>query len=126
MAKKEKRYYWIRLGMDFFERDDISYLIHLENGASYVILFLQLCLLTANKSGRLAYIFNNKTIPYDAGKISCDTGFDIETVEKAMELFEEVGLIVEENGIFSIPYVDEAVGSECESTERVRKHRCNA
>ena len=122
---EQKRFYWIKLKEEFFsELESIDWLISQKNGCEYVVLYLKLCLLTANKGGRLAMQIGEMIVPYDVNKIARDTKFDIDTVLVAMELFRKIGLIYEEaDGVLKIPYVDEIVGSETSGAKRVREHR---
>ena len=122
---EQKRFYWIKLKEEFFsELESIDWLISQKNGCEYVVLYLKLCLLTANKGGRLAMQIGEMIVPYDVNKISRDTKFDIDTVIVAMELFRKIGLIYEESdGVLKIPYVDEIVGSETPAAEKKRKQR---
>ena len=121
---EEKRFYWIKLKEEFFNLDTIDWIISQENGCEYIVLYQKLCLLTANKGGQLVMQMGEMIIPYDINKISRDTKFSIDTVKKALDLFQSVGLIYEESdGILKIPYVEEVVGSETSSAQRVRKHR---
>ena len=120
----EKRYYWIKLKTDFFDLETIDWLKSQDNGCEYIVLYQQLCLMTANKDGELASRIGEMLVPFDAKKIARDTKTDIDTVLVALELFSRIGLIyLQENGIFRIPAVAEMVGSECDSAQRVRKHR---
>ena len=122
---EQKRFYWIKLKEEFFrDNEPIDWLISQKNGCEYIVLYLKLCLMTANKNGRLAMQIGEMIVPYDVNKISRDTKFDIDTVIVAMELFQKIGLIYEEtDGVLKIPYVDEIVGSETSSAKRVREHR---
>ena len=122
---EQKRFYWIKLKEEFFrDNEPIDWLISQKNGCEYIVLYLKLCLMTANKNGRLAMQIGEMIVPYDVNKISRDTKFDIDTVIVAMELFQKIGLIYEEtDGVLKIPYVDEIVGSETPSAKRVREHR---
>lgn len=124
MAEKAQRYYWIKLKENFFDLETIDWLISQKNGCEYIVLYQKLCLLTANKGGKLATQIGEMIIPYDVNKISRDTKFSIDTVIVAMELFKKIGLIYEQDdGILKIPYVDELVGSETSSAKRVREYR---
>lgn len=121
---ESKRFYWIKLKENFFNLETIDFLKAQKNGCEYIVLYQQLCLLTANKSGRLATQLGEMLIPYDANKIARDTKFDIDTVIVAMELFKQIGLIYEEaDGVLRIPYVDEIVGSETSSAQKIREYR---
>lgn len=131
---EQKRFYWIKLKENFFDLETIDWLISQKNGCEYIVLYQKLCLMSANKGGRLAMHIGEMIVPYDVNKIARDTKFDIDTVIVAMELFQKLGLVYEEtNGVLKIPYVSEIVGSETSSAKRVREHRarqkalqCNA
>ena len=122
---EQKRFYWIKLKEEFFrDNEPIDWLISQKNGCEYIVLYLKLCLMTANKNGRLAMQIGEMIVPYDVNKISRDTKFDIDTVIVAMELFQKIGLIYEEtDGVLKIPYVDEIVGSEAGNPNAQRQKR---
>lgn len=123
MAEK-RRYYWIKLKENFFDLETIDWLMSQKNGCEYIVLYQKLCLLTANKGGKLAMQIGEMIIPYDVNKIARDTKFSVDTVIVAMELFKKIGLIYEqEDGVLKIPYVEEMVGSETTSAQRVREYR---
>lgn len=124
MSSENKRFYWIKLNMDFFNQETIDWLKDQDNGCEYIVLYLQLCLLTANTSGELIRTIGDMTIPYNPKKISQITGFDIDTVNVALSLFRHLGLVEEnQEGIQTLPEVKNMVGSESASAARVRKHR---
>ena len=119
---EEKRYYWIKLKTDFFDLETIDWLKSQDNGCEYIVLYQQLCLMTANKDGEMAIQIGEMLVPYDAKKIARDTKTDIDTVIVALKLFSQIGLIyMQENGIFRIPAVTEMVGSESASREAIKK-----
>ncbi len=124
MSTENKRFYWIKLRENFFQQETIDWLMEQENGSAYIVLYLKMCLLTANTSGELIRTIGNMTIPYEPKKISQKTGFDIDTVNVALSLFKHLGLIEEtQEGIPVMPEVKNMVGSESESATRVRKYR---
>lgn len=121
---QQKRFYWIKLKENFFDLETIDWLISQKNGCEYIVLYQKLCLIAANKDGRLAMQIGEMIVPYDANKIARDTKFDIDTVIVALELFQKLGLVYEEtDGVLKIPYVSEIVGSESPSAQRMRKSR---
>ena len=121
---EQKRFYWIKLKENFFDLETIDWLIAQKNGCEYIVLYQKLCLMSANKGGRLAMQIGEMIVPYDVNKIARDTKFDIDTVIVALELFQKLGLIYEESdGVLKIPYVEEIVGSETSGAKRVREHR---
>lgn len=121
---EQKRFYWIKLKENFFDLETIDWLISQKNGCEYIVLYQKLCLMSANKGGRLAMNIGEMIVPYDANKIARDTKFDIDTVIVAMELFQKLGLVYEEtDGVLKIPYVNEIVGSETPAAIKKRKQR---
>lgn len=124
MSTENKRFYWIKLRENFFQQETIDWIMEQENGSAYIVLYLKMCLLTANTSGELIRTIGDMTIPYEPKKISQKTGFDIDTVNVALSLFKHLGLIEEtQEGIPVMPEVKNMVGSESESAARVRKYR---
>lgn len=124
MSTENKRFYWIKLRENFFQQETIDWLMEQENGSAYVVLYLKMCLLTANTSGELIRTIGDMTIPYEPKKISQKTGFDVDTVNVALFLFKHLGLIEEtQGGIPVMPEVKNMVGSESKSAARVRKYR---
>lgn len=121
---EQKRFYWIKLKENFFDLETIDWLIAQKNGCEYIVLYQKLCLMSANKGGRLAMQIGEMIVPYDVNKIARDTKFDIDTVIVALELFQKLGLIYEESdGVLKIPYVEEIVGSETPAAIKKRKQR---
>lgn len=124
MSTENKRFYWIKLRENFFQQETIDWLMEQENGSAYIVLYLKLCLMTANTSGELIRTIGDMTIPYEPKKISQKTGFDIDTVNVALSLFRHLGLVEEtREGIQILPEVKNMVGSESASAIRMRKCR---
>lgn len=122
------RFYWIKLKTNFFNREDIDFLLSQKNGAEYVVLYQMLCLNTANNNGRLETKMGEIIIPYNADKIVRDCKyFDIDTVNVAMSLYKRLGLIYEEeqDGVLKIADYEDMVGSESKWAEKKRSYREN-
>jgi predicted phage replisome organizer len=120
-----KKYYWIKLKTNFFNTEQIDFLMSQDNGSEYVVLYQMLCLNTANNNGELASKIGEMIVPYNVDKIVRDTKyFKTDTVIVALELFKKLGLIYEENqNILKISNFSEMVGSETSSAKRVREYR---
>lgn len=120
---ENKKYYWIKLKTDFFNLDEIDFLLSQENGCKYIVLYQMLCLKTANNGGFLDTKIGEMIVPFDAEKIARDTKyFDIDTVIVAMELFKKLGLIYEEQDrSLKIAAIESMVGSESASKAAVKK-----
>ena len=121
----DKKFYWIKLKTDFFNREDIDFLLSQPNGCQYVVLYQMLCLTTANNDGKLETRIGEVIVPFKAEKVARDCKyFDIDTVNVAMALYRKMGLIYEqEDGTLRISKYEEMVGSESSSTKRVREWR---
>lgn len=125
MSKSEK-YYWIKLNTDFFNDETIDWILDQENGCTYVVLYLRLCLLSANTGGILSHQIGNILVTYDCKKISQLTHIDIDTVMIALKVFEQLGLIFrEQNGALVLPKVPDMVGTSAssKSAEKMRRYR---
>ena len=119
---EKKKFYWIKLKQDFFQQETIDWLQDQENGFAYIVLYLKLCLLTANNDGKLIRIVGDITVPYEPKKISQKTGIDFDTVTIALSLFKHLGLIVEsKDGILTLPEMSKMVGEESASKEAIKK-----
>lgn len=95
MMSENKRYYWLKLKDDFFEDDTVQWLEEQDNGKDYVIFYLKLCLKSLQDDGKL--------IPYDVRALGKLTSTSLDTVELAMEIFIDIGLVEQlENGMLII------------------------
>lgn len=123
MNESKNKYYWIKLRTDFFNREDIDFLLSQENGCEYVVLYQMLCLSSANTNGRLESQMNEVIIPYDTKKIVRDCKyFDYDTVVVALELYKKLGLIYEEEDkILKISNIETMIGSESASKAAIKK-----
>lgn len=123
---KESKYYWIKLKMNIFDDDSpLDYLLSLPEGAEYVVLYIKLCMMTANKQGRLCNCIGEVIIPYDVEKIAKEMKyFSVNTVRVALELYAKLGLIYsEDNGVLRIANFSEIVGSETVWAAKKRDYR---
>lgn len=123
MQNDTKKFYWIKLKTDFFNREDIDFMLSQPNGCQYVVLYQMLCLNTANTSGELINKIGEMIVPYNIEKIVRDTKyFDFDTVAVALELYKKLGLIYEqEDGNLKITDVERMIGSESANREAIKK-----
>ena len=122
-----KVYYWIKLKTDFFESDAIDFLLSQEDGCKYVTLYIKLCTMTSNTDGVLASKVGDMMIPYTVDKIARDTKFfSADTVRVALELFQNLRLIVvSENNVMKIANYESMIGSETGWAQKKRLYREN-
>ncbi len=116
-----KRYFWLKLKMDFFKRNDIQLIESNENGKDYVLFYLKLLCESLDNYGSLRF---SETIPYDERMLSIVTGTNIDVVRSALKLFVNLKMIdiLDDQTIF-MNEIDKMLGSESKSAERVRKYR---
>ena len=121
----DKKFYWIKLKTDFFNREDIDFLLSQPNGSQYVVLYQMLCLSTANTDGKLETRIGEVIVPFNAEKVVRDCKyFDIDTVNIAMTLYKKMGIVYEqEDGTLRISNYDELVGTETKWAEKKRLYR---
>lgn len=120
-----KKYYWIKLNINFFNSEQIDFLMSQENGCQYVVLYQMLCLNTANTNGEMASRIGEMIVPYNVEKIVRDTKyFKFDTVVVALDLFKKLGLVYEEqDNVLKIANFSEMVGSESKWAEKKRLYR---
>ena len=118
---QNKKYYWLKLKDDFFERDEIKIIESQKNGKDYINFYLKLLLKSVKTEGTLRF---KDAIPYNLDMLSTITNCNIDTVNTAINTFISLGLMEKwEDGTFYMLEVQNMVGSETSSAERVRKHR---
>lgn len=121
---EQKRFFWIKLKTDFFQEDSpIDFLLSQKNGSEYVVLYIKLCLMTANGNGRLQKQIGEMIVPYDVDKIARDMKyFSRDTVIVALELYKKLGLVYQElDGTLVIANHTALVGSESASRDAIKK-----
>lgn len=121
----EKRFFWLKLKVNFMTSETVDFLMSQDGGANYVVLYQMLCLKTINTHGRLSRQIGEVIIPFDETKIQRDCKwFSIDTIRVAMELYRKLGLIYEDSdGTLVISDHGNLIGSEGASAERMRKMR---
>ena len=118
-----KKFYWLKLKRDFFNRHDIRIIEEMPNGKDYVLFYLKLLLESIDHEGSLRF---SDTIPYNEQMLSVITNTNVDIVRSAMKLFIELRLIeiFDDQTIF-MGEVEKMIGSESDSAERMRRLRQN-
>lgn len=123
---ESKKYWYIQLNVNFFDDERIDWLCEQNNGYAYVVLYLKLCLKTANNNGILTRQIGDMIIPYNVDKIAEVTHMNVDVVRVALELYKRIGLVYEadENCNFMrLPEVPGMVGCITQAALDKRKHR---
>lgn len=121
MAENQK-YYYMRLHADFFNRKDIILLESMQNGAVYCLILLKLLTASLENNGHLML---NEEIVMTPAMLATITRYDVGTVEKALQIFMQLGLVEQlpDNSYYMLE-IEGMVGKT--STEADRKRLARA
>lgn len=110
---------WIKITTDMFGNRKIKYLRTLKpDGDIYVLIWVML-LTIAGRCNENGMIFLTKNIPYTAKMLADELDLDECVVEKAMQEFERLEMVVKENGFYIILGWDDYQNTE--GMERIRE-----
>ena len=119
--EKEKRYYWLKLKDDFYDRDEIKIIEDMDNGADYINFYLKLLLKSVKTEGKLYF---RDTIPYSPKMLASITGTNIDTVKVGVDLFLSLGLMEKwDDGTLFMVETQNMIGSETKWAQIKREQR---
>ena len=116
-----KRYYYMRLKESFFDDNAIKILEARPDEYLYSNILLKLYLKSLKFNGRLMY---NERIPYNASVLATLTNHSVGVIEKALDIFEQLGLIeVLDNGAIYMLDIQNYIGKSTTEADRKRDYR---
>jgi len=116
-----KRYYWLKLKDDFFNKREVKKLRKIAGGDTFTIIYLKLLLLSIKNEGKIFYEGVENTF---AEEMALELDENIENVSLTLTFLQSQNLIEEvEFDEFLLPEAMKSIGSETDSASRVRKHR---
>lgn len=116
-----KKYYYLKLKENFFESDEAIILESMPDGYLYSNILLKLYLRSLKNDGLL--IFNN-LIPYNTQMLATITRHQIGTIEKAIQIFQQLKLIeFLDNGAIYMSNIQNFVGKSSTEGDRKRAER---
>ena len=116
-----KKYYYIKFKEDFFDNDAIKILEAMPDGYIYSNILLKMYLKSLKNAGKLMF---SDMIPYSAAMLATVTGHQLGTVEKALGIFRELGLIeVLDNGTIYMLDIQNFIGKSSTEADRQREYR---
>ncbi len=116
-----KKYYYLKLKEGFFDSEELKILQSMKDGYMYSDILLKMYLQSLRQNGRLMY---RGIIPYTPEMIATVTRHQVGTVEKAMKLFEQMGLIeVLDNGAIYMLDIQNFIGQSSSEADRQRTYR---
>ena len=120
---QNKRFYWLKLKDNFFEREEIQLIESLPNGKEYVLILLKFMMRAINSEGRLVV---KDVIPYNPQMLATVTHSNVDTVRSAIEIFIKFGLMSTlDDGTLYMNEVQALLGSETEFAAKKREYRQN-
>lgn len=118
---REKRYYWLKLKEDFYDRKEIKIIEDMDNGAEYINFYLKLLLKSIKTEGRLYF---RDTIPYSPKMLASITGTNIDTVKVGVDLFLSLALMEKwDDGTLFMVETQNMIGSETKWAKIKREQR---
>ena len=119
--EKEKKYYWLKLNLDFFDREEVKLIENMPNGKEYIIFYMKLLLKSANSEGRLMF---REVIPYTDEMLASITNTNIDVVRSAVKLFLSLGMMKKlDDGALFLHEVQNMIGSETVAAKKKRAYR---
>lgn len=116
-----KQYYYLKLKDSFFDGEEMILLQNMKDGYLYTDILLKLYLRSLKCEGKL--MFKN-LIPYTPDALAQVTRHQVGTVEKALKVFKEMGLIeILDNGAIYMMDIQNFIGQSSTESDRVRAYR---
>lgn len=116
-----KKYYYLKLKEHFFDTEALVLLESMPDGYLYSNILLKIYLKSLKNNGKL--MFNN-VIPYNANMLASVTRHNVGVVEKALDVFEKLGLIeVLTNGEIYVTDIQNFIGKSSTESDRKRAYR---
>jgi predicted phage replisome organizer len=111
----------MRLKEHFFDSDELIILESMDKGYIYSNILLKLYLKSLKRNGKLML---SDTIPYSVEILAKVIRHDTSTVQEALRIFEELGLIeVLENKTIYITNIQSYIGKSSTEADRKRQYR---
>lgn len=116
----ERKYYWLKLKEDFFNREDIHIIRSMDNGEKLLIFLLELMLRSVKYDG---FLIRPDGKAYDKNSLSLITDTDKDIIDIGLKAFLEMGILTKEDNVIYMAIIEELVGFEGSSAKRVREFR---
>ena len=116
-----RKYYYLKLKESYFDDDAIVLLESMQDGILYSYILLKLYLKSLKHGGRLQL---DESIPYTPQMIATITRQQIGTVERAIKIFLQLGLMEQmADGAFYMSNIELLIGQSSTEGERKRRAR---
>lgn len=109
---------WIKITTDMFDNRKIKHLRKLPDGNNVVLIWVML-LTMAGRCNANGMIFLTENIPYTPKMLADELDFEENTVNLALQALEQLGMVITNNGFFTISGWEEY--QNIEGMERIRE-----
>ena len=116
-----KKYYYLKLKENFYDSEQMIILQNMQDGYLYSDILMKLYLRSLKTDGKL--MFNN-IIPYTPTILAQVVRHQVGTVEKALKIFKELGLVeILDNGAIYMLDIQNFIGKSSTEADRIRQYR---
>ena len=116
-----RKYYYLKLKESYFDDDAIVLLESMPDGILYSNILLKLYLKSLKNGGKLQL---DENIPYTAQMIATLTRQQVGTVERALGIFQQLGLVEQlHGGLLYMTDIELMIGQSSTEAERKRAER---
>ena len=116
-----KKYYYLKLKENFYESEQLIILQNMQDGYLYSDILMKLYLRSLKTEGKLMF---NDLIPYTPSVLAQIVRHQVGTVEKALKIFKELGLIeILDNGAIYMMDIQNFIGKSSSEGDRKREYR---
>lgn len=117
---ENRKYYYLKLKDNFYDSEQLIILQNMQDGYLYSDILMKLYLRSLKTEGKL--MFNN-IIPYTPQVLAQVVRHQVGTVEKALKIFRELGLIeVLDNGAIYMLDIQNFIGQSSTEADRQREY----
>lgn len=115
------KYYWLKLMQDFYEQTEIKKLRTMPAGDTLVIIYQRMQLMSLRNNGVIKFEGYEEDL---AAELALQLSENVNNVRLTIEFLRRAGLIREiEPNQWQLKKLQNMIGGESESAERVRKYR---
>ena len=118
-----KKYYYLKLKENFFDSEEMIILQNMQDGYLYSDILMKLYLRSLKNEGKLMF---RDLIPYTPPALAQVVRHQVGTVEKALKVFQQLGLIeLLDNGAIYMLDIQNFIGQSSTEADRKRDYRSN-
>ncbi len=116
-----KKYYYLKLKENFFDREEIKVIRGMDKGDTYINIMLEMYLRSLKRGGQLMM---TDTIPFNLNTLSSVLSRPVDEVKFAIDTFQQFGLVdMLDSGAMFMSDIENFIGHGSSEAERKAKYR---